>query len=75
MIPEHTESAINTLEGPDGSATYSSNGYTVIAAVNGPIEVSRRDEQPEESTLEVNVRPASGVGGMVISNYSHCGQV
>jgi exosome complex component RRP46 len=64
MASISSKTALNTLDGPDGSATYNSNGYTVIAAVNGPIEVSRRDEMPEEATLEVNVRPAIGVGGM-----------
>ena len=47
----------------DGSATFSSNGYTVIGAVNGLVEVSRRDELPQEATIDVVVKPASGVGG------------
>ena len=47
----------------DGSASFTCNGYSVLAAVNGPIEVQRRDEIPEEVTLEVTVRPAAGVGG------------
>ncbi|KAF1982435.1 hypothetical protein K402DRAFT_424543 [Aulographum hederae CBS 113979] len=47
----------------DGSATYTSpEGYTITGAVNGPIEVQRRDELPEEATIEVNIRPANGVG-------------
>jgi ribonuclease PH len=50
------------LHRADGSATFSSNGYTVLGAVNGPIEVQRRDELPEEAAIEVIVRPASGVG-------------
>lgn len=54
---------LNPLGAPDGSATYSRGGYTVLAAVNGPIEVSRKNELPEETSLEVNIRPASGVGG------------
>ena len=44
-------------------ATLTSNGYYVIAAVNGPIEVQRRDELPEEAAIDVAVRPAAGVGG------------
>jgi exosome complex component RRP46 len=52
------------LHRADGSATFSSNGYTVLGAVNGPIEVQRRDELPEEAVVEVIVRPASGVGSM-----------
>lgn len=47
----------------DGSATFSYCGYTVTAAVNGPIEAQRRDENPFEAILDVNVRPAAGVGG------------
>lgn len=47
----------------DGSTAFSSELYTVIAGVNGPVEVQRRDELPEEAAIEVNLRPASGVGG------------
>ncbi|OAA73190.1 ribosomal protein S5 domain 2-type fold domain containing protein [Cordyceps fumosorosea ARSEF 2679] len=47
----------------DGSATYSYGGYTVTSAVNGPIEAGRRDENPFEAIVDVNVRPAAGVGG------------
>jgi exosome complex component RRP46 len=50
------------LNRADGSATYTHNGFSLIGAVNGPIEVQRRDEIPDEATLEVNVRPAVGVG-------------
>lgn len=51
------------LSRADGSTVISSGPYTVIAGVNGPIEVQRRDELPEEAAIEVNLRPASGVGG------------
>ncbi|KAF2173009.1 hypothetical protein M409DRAFT_16959 [Zasmidium cellare ATCC 36951] len=51
------------LSRADGSTVLSSGPYTVIAGVNGPIEVQRRDELPEEAAIEVNLRPASGVGG------------
>lgn len=47
----------------DGSVAFSSGLYTVIAGVNGPVEVQRRDELPEEAAIEVNLRPASGIGG------------
>ncbi|CZT17126.1 related to RRP46 protein, involved in rRNA processing [Ramularia collo-cygni] len=47
----------------DGSTAFSSELYTVLAGVNGPVEVQRRDELPEEAAIEVNLRPASGVGG------------
>ncbi|KAH8722419.1 hypothetical protein GQ44DRAFT_711793 [Phaeosphaeriaceae sp. PMI808] len=57
-IPEVTLTHLNRA---DGSATYTHNGYSIIGSVNGPIEVLRRDEMPEEATIEVNVRPAAGV--------------
>ena len=57
------ESIFSPLHRADGSASSTSNGYTVIAAVNGPIEVQRRDELPEEAAVDVTVRPAAGVGG------------
>ncbi|KAG9821178.1 hypothetical protein KCU98_g14504, partial [Aureobasidium melanogenum] len=53
---------VSILHRADGSARYSAAGYTVVAAVNGPIEVTRRDELPQHAALEVNVRPAVGVG-------------
>lgn len=59
MIPQLTAS---TLSRADGSATYTSPLFSILAAVNGPVEVSRRDELPEEAAIEVNVRPGSGVG-------------
>ncbi len=63
---------LNPLERADGSASYTLNGYSVIAAVNGPIEVQRRDELPEEATLEVLIRPAAGVGGMSLRLHLNC---
>ncbi|UKZ79491.1 hypothetical protein TrVFT333_007246 [Trichoderma virens FT-333] len=33
------------------------------SAVNGPVEAQRRDENPFEALVDVNVRPAAGVGG------------
>lgn len=64
VAPEVTLTLLNRA---DGSATYTHNGYAIIGAVNGPIEVQRRDEQPEEATLEVNVRPSAGVGSTHIT--------
>jgi hypothetical protein len=55
---------LSPLNRADGSAKFSQNGYTVIGAVNGPMEVTRRDELPEEAAVDVIVRPAAGVGGM-----------
>ncbi|TGO11598.1 hypothetical protein BTUL_0106g00370 [Botrytis tulipae] len=54
---------LSPLHRVDGSASFSQNGYTIIGAVNGPIEVQRRDELPEEAAIDVIVRPAAGVGG------------
>lgn len=54
---------LSTLHRADGSASYSSNGYSIVGAVNGPIEVQRRDELPEEAAIDVVIRPAAGVGG------------
>ncbi|KAM3418267.1 hypothetical protein BST61_g4268 [Cercospora zeina] len=47
----------------DGSTVFSDGLYTVIAGVNGPVDVQRRDELPEEAAVEVNLRPTAGVGG------------
>ena len=52
------------LRRADGSASYTANGYSVIGGVNGPVEVQRRDELPEEAAIDVTIRPAAGVGGM-----------
>ncbi|EMC99042.1 hypothetical protein BAUCODRAFT_41389, partial [Baudoinia panamericana UAMH 10762] len=51
------------LSRADGSVSFSNNLYTILAAVNGPVEVQRRDELPEEAAIEVNIRPVAGVGG------------
>jgi hypothetical protein len=59
------------LNRADGSATYTHNGFSLIGAVNGPIEVQRRDEIPDEATLEVNVRPAVGVGSTSLHPDAH----
>ncbi|KAF2762732.1 hypothetical protein EJ05DRAFT_471682 [Pseudovirgaria hyperparasitica] len=53
---------LTTLHRADGSATYSHGGYSILGSVNGPIEVTRRDELPEEAAVEVIVRPSVGVG-------------
>ncbi|KAI0515240.1 hypothetical protein F5B22DRAFT_193901 [Xylaria bambusicola] len=59
------EALLSHLHRTDGSATYSYAGYTVVGAVNGPIESQKRDELPEEAIIDVIVRPAAGVGGML----------
>lgn len=53
----------SALPAADGSAQYEHEGYSILAAVNGPLEVQRRDEIPNEAFLEVNVREARGGGG------------
>jgi len=58
-----TNATLSPLHRADGSATYTNNGFSVIASVNGPIEVQRRDELPEEAAIDVAVRPAAGLGG------------
>ena len=64
MAPSAEPAAdLSSLPNADGSATFSYSGYTVTAAVNGPIEAQRRDENPFEAFIDVNVRPAAGVGG------------
>lgn len=47
----------------DGSTVFSDDLYTVIAGVNGPVDVQRRDELPDQAAIEVNLRPTAGVGG------------
>ena len=64
---------LSNLTKSDGSATFSYQGYTVTTAVNGPVEAQRRDEHAFEALVDVNVRPAAGVGGMVFSYYGSCG--
>ena len=57
------QTSLHPLNRADGSATYTSpNGYSILAAVNGPVEVQRRDELPDEAHIEVNVQPHDGVG-------------
>lgn len=67
-VSTEPEALLSHLHKADGSATYSYAGYTVIGAVNGPIEAQKRDELPEEAIVDVIVRPAAGVGGMVKPN-------
>ncbi|KAL6873234.1 hypothetical protein J3F83DRAFT_732574 [Trichoderma novae-zelandiae] len=61
MAPPSAE--LSHLPKADGSANFSFGGYTITAAVNGPVEAQRRDENPFEALVDVNVRPAAGVGG------------
>ena len=61
------QSVLSPLSRADGSASHSHNGYTVICAVNGPMEVQRREELPEEAVIDVAIRPATGAGGELLS--------
>ena len=61
-VGELPKVTLGELQQADGSAEYAYNGYSVISAVNGPIEVQRRDELPEEAAIDVIVRPVAGVG-------------
>ena len=59
---EPPKAALSLISRADGSATYSHNGYTITAAINGPLEASRRDELSSEAAIDVTLRPAVGVG-------------
>ncbi|KAH7417340.1 hypothetical protein BKA64DRAFT_702115 [Cadophora sp. MPI-SDFR-AT-0126] len=73
MAPSVEPTAIlSHVHRTDGSATFSQNGYTVIGAVNGPLEIQRRDELPEEAAIDLIVRPAAGVGGLEPSSEHIC---
>lgn len=63
-VDKSPNAILSHLNRADGSATYSDNGYSIVGAVNGPIEVQRRDELPEEAAVDVIIRPATGVGGI-----------
>lgn len=56
--------SLGALPKADGSATYRHNGFSVIGGVNGPVEVQRRDELPQEASIDVVVKPVVGVGGV-----------
>lgn len=66
---------ISPLRRADGSAVYTcpATGFQILGSVNGPIELpARRDAQkPEESTIEVLVKPATAqtaVGERYVEN-------
>ena len=66
------QSVLSPLSRADGSASHSHNGYTVICAVNGPMEVQRREELPEEAVIDVSIRPATGFGGSLLATAALC---
>ncbi|KAJ6258868.1 LOW QUALITY PROTEIN: hypothetical protein Dda_5763 [Drechslerella dactyloides] len=57
---------LSPLPQADGSCQYTcpTSRTTVLTAVNGPIEVRAKDEQPNNATVEVIVKPGIGVGGI-----------
>ncbi|KAF3927479.1 hypothetical protein ABW21_db0209491 [Orbilia brochopaga] len=57
---------LSVLPQADGSCQYTcpTSRTTVLTAVNGPIEVRAKDEQPNNATVEVIVKPGIGVGGI-----------
>ncbi|KAI9830893.1 MAG: exosome non-catalytic core subunit rrp46 [Phylliscum demangeonii] len=63
-----TTTTLSPLHRADGSATYKhppARPTTIITgAVNGPVEILRRDELVHEAAIEVSIRPATGVGGV-----------
>jgi hypothetical protein len=63
-----TTVSLSQLNRADGSATYKcpATGYNILAAVNGPVELPARraDLKPEESTVEVFVKPGTTTPGV-----------
>ncbi|KAL6452271.1 RRP46 Exosome complex component RRP46 [Candida maltosa Xu316] len=49
------------LENADGSAELTIGGTKVITSISGPIEPKARQELPNQSSLEIIVRPATGL--------------
>ncbi|KAK9240211.1 ribosomal protein S5 domain 2-type protein [Lipomyces kononenkoae] len=45
----------------DGSASWTVGTANVIVSVSGPIEVNKREELPDVATVEIVVRPGTGV--------------
>ena len=64
----------NPLTSTDSSAQLSQEGYSVLAAVNGPLEVQRRDELPEEALIEVNISSVNGNGGKLVLTICSCNE-
>lgn len=60
--------SLSILQRADGSATYKcpATGYSILSAVNGPVELpARRDAlKPEDATVEVFVKPGTTTGGV-----------
>lgn len=57
----HCETGV--LSRADGSAQWSQEGSTVLAAVYGPLETSAAKESAEQASVEVVFKPRAGVAG------------
>lgn len=56
---------LHTLQSADGSATYQSSVHTILCGVNYPLEVQYRSKElPEDTYIEVNLRPHNAVAGV-----------
>lgn len=55
------EVTAGTLANVDGSAQWAQGATKVICSVSGPLEVKYKDELPNDATLELVVRPITGV--------------
>lgn len=56
---------LHTLHSADGSATYQSPAHTILCGVNYPLEVQYRSKElPEDTYIEVNLRPHNAVAGV-----------
>lgn len=56
---------LHTLSGIDGSATYQSPAHTILCGVSYPLEVQYRSKElPEDTYIEVNLRPHNAVAGV-----------
>lgn len=56
---------LHTLQSADGSATYQSPAHTILCGVNYPLEVQYRSKElPEDTYIEVNLRPHNAVAGV-----------
>lgn len=57
-------SQLHTLHRSTGSVHHFSPALDqeILCAVNAPVDVQRRDELPNESYVDVHVRPNTGVG-------------
>ena len=51
---------LNTISRSDGSVTLSQNNNTVIAYVNGPIEIKMQYTEIDRGAVQLNFRPKSG---------------